>query len=781
MCRTEFAGSIRQILLICILITITNTASETYYISQSEGNDINNGTTSSTAWKTLLKASKTYQAGDQILFKCGDIWVDEKLDVSGKGTSSNPIALSSYGTGSQPVLSRTSVGSGQICIEITNPSGWKIANLKFDTGLFGVYLHWDGDYDNDYIWVENCEFYNFDASDYTYGFPCGLWFKILNGNTSRTYCSNITVTNCYFQDCLNGVDVYAFTGGLSFLPSYLPYSNVNIFNCYGYSCGSTPVGVSNTTGGGIHDNIFVGNGDHYNSTGSCAGFLMWVKDFSIEKNEYAYSKRIGADPDGTAFDFEAMCDNVLFKDNFVHDADGCGLYLYNNGGVGGNTNLHIVGNLLSNNGLNPPDANRRNEISYGAGTHTGNIDSNIFYLATGVGMCNNTTNFTLSGNIQTSLVEANGTNLALKANASSSSQYDSNHGADKVKDSAITTCWKSASGLASGEWVQLDFDSLTTVNKCEIIQDVSSSISRFAVQYWDGGSSSWKDMFNGLTLGNGKLFPVKAASVRRIRLYIYSTDNGCPAISEFCAYNVAHTAKEPIPGDTTKVNDNDIRITYSGFTYLANFPGYHNNDVHYTLDAGSYAQFTFSGTNIKWIGGKNNNHGKVDVLIDGAFDTTIDTYDPSNPYQEVLYDKSGLPYGSHVLKIVQRSDKNTNSTNYYTDIDAFEYSGSASTSIHKAKASPGSDALAISVSPNPFNPDISIRFALDEKAGVAVRIFDIRGKLVRTLIDGKKGAGLHVAVWNGRDNSGRPLSSGIYVIKLSRDKREEFKRVQLIK
>lgn len=47
----------------------------TYYVSYSDGNDSNNGTSSTTPWKTLSKVgSMTYGEGDQILLKCGDEW-----------------------------------------------------------------------------------------------------------------------------------------------------------------------------------------------------------------------------------------------------------------------------------------------------------------------------------------------------------------------------------------------------------------------------------------------------------------------------------------------------------------------------------------------------------------------------------------------------------------------------------------------------------------------------------------------------------------------------------
>jgi len=69
--------------------------------------------------------------------------------------------------------------------------------------------------------------------------------------------------------------------------------------------------------------------------------------------------------------------------------------------------------------------------------------------------------------------------------------------------------------------------------------------------------------------------------------------------------------------------------------------------------------------------------------------------------------------------------------------------------------------------PNPFNPATSIRFGLPEAGPVTLRILDVNGRLVRTLAEGRHfAAGVHAVSWNGRDEAGRPASSGIYLYTL---------------
>ncbi len=68
--------------------------------------------------------------------------------------------------------------------------------------------------------------------------------------------------------------------------------------------------------------------------------------------------------------------------------------------------------------------------------------------------------------------------------------------------------------------------------------------------------------------------------------------------------------------------------------------------------------------------------------------------------------------------------------------------------------------------PNPFNPATKIQFVLDRDALVSLRVFDVQGRAVRTLIDSYLSAGQRVVGWDGRDDGGRSLASGTYFLRL---------------
>lgn len=121
-----------------------------------------------------------------------------------------------------------------------------------------------------------------------------------------------------------------------------------------------------------------------------------------------------------------------------------------------------------------------------------------------------------------------------------------------------------------------------------------------------------------------------------------------------------------------KVNDSDQDMVFSwNWTYYTPFNNAYLRDLHVSKTPGEYVEYTFDGVAVKWIGGKNKDHGKVDIFIDGEYDATVDTYHSSLILQQDLYIKTGLTPGTHTIKILLRNDKNVNSTGYATDCDSF--------------------------------------------------------------------------------------------------------------
>lgn len=97
-----------------------------------------------------------------------------------------------------------------------------------------------------------------------------------------------------------------------------------------------------------------------------------------------------------------------------------------------------------------------------------------------------------------------------------------------------------------------------------------------------------------------------------------------------------------------------------------------------------------------------------------------------------------------------------------------------------ASSQPVSFALHANV-PNPFNPETSIRFELAQASAVRLEVFDVVGQKVRTLVSAHRPAGTHRVVWDGRDESGASVSSGLYVYRLQAGSFEQVRRMLLLK
>lgn len=521
-----------------------------YYISYSAGNDNNNGTSPSTPWKTLAKASGiTYQPGDQILLKCGDTWT-EQFTLSGSGTSTSPITISSFGTGNKPKILRSDKNVDK-CIYGPNVAGWKITNLELNTGNRGIEFYYTT-YDNRYIWIENCDFYNFDSG-------VGAQVHANLSDTNRTALYDLTVKGCYATRCYIG-----FSNGGN--ESFNNFKNINISDCFFEDINCAGLQLNHCTGAKISHVSILRSGKAVVPTGTIGALEGFCKDVVYEDCEFSETERNQVN-DGGGFDHECGDDLVTFKHCLFHENAAYGVMMYDNGRDASNRNLRYEDSVFYLNNANSPF--NCGEIHFMAGTYnSGVFEGNRIYTRAGYPA------FAVSGtgtmayshfidNIQTSTSESNGTNLAISAVASASSQYDSNFTADKAKDNNAGTIWKSAPGTAAGQWLQLDFGTVQNINKLIVDEDSSSSINRFKVQYWDSVDSRWYDCFNGTGIGTAKQMPIPEIATSKVRLLVRSTVSGVPAIKEFGAYKVNYAQPAQSSGHLDDFNRSTLDSGWS--------------------------------------------------------------------------------------------------------------------------------------------------------------------------------------------------------------------------
>jgi hypothetical protein len=94
---------------------------------------------------------------------------------------------------------------------------------------------------------------------------------------------------------------------------------------------------------------------------------------------------------------------------------------------------------------------------------------------------------------------------------------------------------------------------------------------------------------------------------------------------------------------------------------------------------------------------------------------------------------------------------------------------------------PAAEPLLAQNVPNPFNPETTIAFNLPEAGPVRLTVYDISGKLVRTLVDEPREAGRHKVTWQGDDEAGHPVASGVYLYQLDAVGVREVRRMTLMR
>lgn len=137
---------IRKLFILNIILSLSIFGQTTYYISNSLGNDQNNGKSQDKPIKTLNKlASIKFFPGDKILFKSDDIWFNSTLEINDSGNKNNPILFSSYGSGDKPIISSRSLlenwqlsGSWKKVSELKNV--WEI-KLDCETPIDRLWLN----------------------------------------------------------------------------------------------------------------------------------------------------------------------------------------------------------------------------------------------------------------------------------------------------------------------------------------------------------------------------------------------------------------------------------------------------------------------------------------------------------------------------------------------------------------------------------------------------------------------------------------------------------------
>jgi flagellar hook assembly protein FlgD len=83
--------------------------------------------------------------------------------------------------------------------------------------------------------------------------------------------------------------------------------------------------------------------------------------------------------------------------------------------------------------------------------------------------------------------------------------------------------------------------------------------------------------------------------------------------------------------------------------------------------------------------------------------------------------------------------------------------------------------------PNPFVDRTEVKYGLPQSSNVHIVIYNPLGQYARTLVDEKADAGTHTVIWDGRDDSGRELRSGVYLCKIQAGDYTQTRKVILLR
>ena len=85
--------------------------------------------------------------------------------------------------------------------------------------------------------------------------------------------------------------------------------------------------------------------------------------------------------------------------------------------------------------------------------------------------------------------------------------------------------------------------------------------------------------------------------------------------------------------------------------------------------------------------------------------------------------------------------------------------------------------------PNPFNPSTTIKFDIagDQPINTVLSVYNVRGQLVRSLVDGMKSTGTYQIQWDGKDDAGRTLPSGVYFYRLQAGEFNQTRKMVMMK
>lgn len=144
----------------------------------------------------------------------------------------------------------------------------------------------------------------------------------------------------------------------------------------------------------------------------------------------------------------------------------------------------------------------------------------------------------------------------------------------------------------------------------------------------------------------------------------------------------------------------------------------------------------------------------------------------------IILEDEHVPIAAEAIQLFVRSS--SNSTEYkltFDDIEIVRYDSS----ITPVRPTASAHHIELDVYPNPTNPAATIRYVLQASSPVEIALFDARGRKVREIFAGTKPAGTHTLKFDGQDDAGKAVASGVYYVQLMSEGRAYSDRVVIVR
>ncbi len=525
---------------------------ETYYISQSAGNDDWTGKAEkpdgkSGPWKTFARASKeTFAAGDKILLKGGDTWTEE-LRPLGNGTAAKPILIGSYGDADKrPVIDCEDFKKDRIGIHLVDQEGYKIVGVEFHRCQTGIYCEYSaGTTDHKYLWVENCYFHDSLLYQPYQDYPkhrIGLGICLFSHETKdKIVASDITVKKCEFRKLASGIWTNSPDNFNKNKGNIYNFGNFAVEDCLFEQGYQWQLGMRGVDGGAVRRCVTHDIGRDFRAFNGVAGAMFHrCKNWVFEESEWGYVSIGLGSGDGQAFDFESNCDHMTMRNCLLHDTDGAAMLLccYASGPEA-HKDLLMENCVLNGKCKRPIRPNNRCEIFNTTDWNEAKWKDCRFYVTKGNALMHvadpeKEKRSSFENCVVRKLSDAcTSPDLAAKATYTASTEAVGFEAG--TINAAKPTVWRATK--EAEQWLQIEFAAPTAINEFKIKEDPASAVNRYVIECWDDKAKRWVGCFNGLDIGPEFVAPIVGRTTTKARLFVEGTTKGVPAVAAFEAYN----------------------------------------------------------------------------------------------------------------------------------------------------------------------------------------------------------------------------------------------------